>query len=452
MSYIKTALELKKELDKLKPLSADEEGRIMQKLRLDWNYHSNSLEGNSLTYGETVNLILNDKTADNKSFKDNGEIRVHNQAIKYVEESVKNQTPLTEYFIRGLHQLILKEPYETDAITVDGQRTKKKVVLGRYKAQPNHVKTPTGEMFYFARPEETAFKMEELMIWFRQEESRPDVNPIILAAVFHHKFIIIHPFDDGNGRLVRLLMNFILMQFGFPPAIIKTQDRSNYISALTKANAGEIEIFVEYVAKNVVNSLELMIKVAKGEDIEELDDLDKKIALLEQKLKSKNSQIEVIKSKEAILDIFDNSFVKLCEKLIVGRKKFDRFYKNNEVAFSYQIKGKTPCYHKNIDQIRQNINEDIKNISFHYFSSFLDCNLDNSEKFSFKIHIDFDFSNSSFSIKRERRFADKSGQVKVFSEPEIKKVYGKNFTKEEIEDFVKKEGEIHLEMMEKLTN
>jgi Fic family protein len=292
MENLVKAIQLKEVLDQLRPIDKIQEKRILQKFRFDWNYHSNHLEGNSLTYGETKALLFHGITAQGKPLKDHFEITGHNEAIDWVLDMVKNTTPLTENFIRQLHQLLLKEPYEVDAITPDGKPTKRKIAVGTYKTMPNHVKTKTGEVFYFATPEETPAKMHDLLEWFREKAENNDVNPIILAAEFHYRFIRIHPFDDGNGRTARILMNFILMQFQYPPVIIKTEDKDNYFIAIQLADTGNIEAFVDYIAKNLVYSLEIMIAGANGESVEEDDDLDKEIQILEEKLKNlKNKKI-----------------------------------------------------------------------------------------------------------------------------------------------------------------
>jgi Fic family protein len=253
---LEKALKLKQELDQLRPIPLEVEERIMQKFRLDWNYHSNNIEGNSLTYGETRALIMHGITAQGKPFKDYLEVKGHNEAIYLIEEVIKQKRPLTESFIRELHILILKEPYEVDAVTQDGKVVKKLIEIGKYKSLPNHVRTATGEIFYFASPEETPAKMNDLLAWYRDNLN---LNPIILAASFHYKFIRIHPFDDGNGRLARILMNFILMQFHFPPVIIKTEDKNNYFYALTQADSGNLDYFVDYIASNLIDSLEIML-------------------------------------------------------------------------------------------------------------------------------------------------------------------------------------------------
>lgn len=285
MESIIKALQLKAELDSLRPLDKEREAIVMQKLRLDWNYHSNHLEGNTLTYGETKALLLYGITAQGKPLKDHFEITGHNEALEWIIDLLKGDYPLTENFIRQIHQLLLKENSWKAAITPDGRMTKRQIKVGEYKTTPNHVKTVTGEIFRFATPEETPSKMYDLIHWYREKLEDEKVNAILLAAEFHYRFIRIHPFDDGNGRTARILMNFILMRFGFPPAIIKTEDKQNYFSVLRQADAGNIEPFIDYIAKNMVRSLEIMIAGAKGKNIEE-DTISAQIKALEEKLKA----------------------------------------------------------------------------------------------------------------------------------------------------------------------
>lgn len=331
MNFLTTAEQLKNELDALRPLDSEAEARIMQKFRLDWNYHSNNLEGNSLTYGETKALILFGITAQGKPLKDHFEITGHNEAINWILEIVKGETVLTESFIRQLHTLLLKESSYKEAKTPEGKPTRRKIEVGKYKNQPNHVITVTGETFYFATPEETPAKMQELVEWFRKEKEKPDVNPIILAALFHYRFIRIHPFDDGNGRVARILMNFILMQFGYPPVIIKTEDKENYYAVLRLADAGELEPFIEYVTENLIRSLEIMIRGAKGESIEEPEDLDKELALLDKRLNKYGNKI-IKRDKATSLEIYKISILPLLLSVFKANDKFNRFYVVNDIS------------------------------------------------------------------------------------------------------------------------
>ncbi|MDP3444868.1 MAG: Fic family protein [Ignavibacteria bacterium] len=308
----------------------------MQKFRLDWNYHSNNLEGNSLTFGETKALILFGITAQGKPLKDHFEITGHDKAIKWVLDVVKGEYPLTETFIRELHTLLLKEPYEVDAITPDGLPTKRWIQVGQYKSVPNHVLTKTGEIFRFASVEETPSLMHDLIEWYRSESLKPDVNPVLLAAEFHYRFIRIHPFDDGNGRMARILMNFILIHFGYPPLIIKTDDKLNYFSALQQADAGMIEPFFEYITKNLTRSLEIMISGAKGESIEEEDDLDKEIALLKTKLsfKPNGKENQIVKNEAIIREIYKRDISKLWNHFTKYINQFSDFYLQTKFTMS----------------------------------------------------------------------------------------------------------------------
>jgi len=110
---------LKVEIDKLRPLKPEVEHRIMQKFRLDWNYHSNAIEGNSLTLGETRAFLLEGLTANGKPMKDHLDIKGHDDLITFLELFIQRKETLTEAAIREMHKILLKEPYEVDAITPD---------------------------------------------------------------------------------------------------------------------------------------------------------------------------------------------------------------------------------------------------------------------------------------------------------------------------------------------
>lgn len=134
---------LKKEIDALRPISADLEAKIMQKFRLDWNYNSNAIEGNRLTFGETKTFLLHGITADGKPLKDHLDIKGHNNALLLLEEILSEERPITESFIRELHQMILQEDYYNDAITTTGEKTKRLIKVGEYKQALNYVKSTT---------------------------------------------------------------------------------------------------------------------------------------------------------------------------------------------------------------------------------------------------------------------------------------------------------------------
>ncbi|MCP4422846.1 MAG: Fic family protein, partial [Chloroflexi bacterium] len=200
------------------------------------------------------------------------------------------QKSLTEADVRELHKVILVEPYEVAARTPDDRSTKRTIQPGQYKTVPNHVETKTGEMHFFATPEETPAKMADLMAWYRHELEKDDLHPLILAATFHYQFVTIHPFDDGNGRMARLLMNLIFMQMGFPPVIVRTEEKNNYLFALEQADEGDLEPFIVHIGTELLSSLDLLLRGAKGGNVEESSNLGKKLALLEKKIEGNETE------------------------------------------------------------------------------------------------------------------------------------------------------------------
>lgn len=451
MSVLDRAEQLKNELDSMRPLDGEREARIMQKFRLDWNYHSNNLEGNSLTYGETKALILFGITAQGKPLKDHFEITGHNEAINWILDLVKGEMELTEHFIRQLHTLLLKESSYKEALTPDGKPTRRKIEVGKYKSQPNHVITVTGETFYFATPEETPARMHDLLEWFRKEKEKPNVNPIILAALFHYRFIRIHPFDDGNGRTARILMNFILMQFGYPPVIIKTDDKENYYAVLRLADADELEPFIEYIAENLIHSLEIMIKGAKGESIEEADDLEKELALLDAKLQKGDQEAKVLKTKKLITQVLSKSVRPLIIDFISSCKKFERFYLDSSIYIS--ISG--DLHRDGTEGLEINDTDDIKEIY-----SFIDGKFDVIGENIYSINLTYHFKHFNrinyegfnFASKISIRFSKREYVVTTEkSKIKVSKHYLNIISDEEKKKIISAENQTHLSKIEQKT-
>jgi hypothetical protein len=104
-------------------------------------------------------------------------------------------------------------------------------------------------------------------------------HPLKIAAKLHDDFLLIHPFDDGNGRVGRLLVNYVLLRAGFPPLIIKATDKANYLAALRLADVGQVEALTDYLARQLEWSLNLCLRAAKGESLVEPSDIEKEIAI-----------------------------------------------------------------------------------------------------------------------------------------------------------------------------
>lgn len=191
----------------LQPLKPEDLKRWNDKFKLEFNYNSNHLEGNTLTYGQTKLLLMFGETSGNASLKDYEEMKAHNVGLEMIKQEAQDkERPLTESFIRELNRTILVQDYWKNAKTPDGQDIRMQIKVGEYKSRPNSVLTATGEVFSYASPEETPAFMTSLVDWYNLEADKGILTPVELAALLHYRYIRIHPFEDGNGRIARLLV------------------------------------------------------------------------------------------------------------------------------------------------------------------------------------------------------------------------------------------------------
>lgn len=314
---------LYKEWQSLQPLKEQDQNRLDQKFMLEFNYNSNHIEGNTLTYGQTEMLLMFGKVVDSANMKDLEEMKASNVGLKMVKEAaLDKEQPLTEYFIRTLHQTLLREDYTVYRQLPDGTNTSYVVHAGQYKTRPNSVITPTGERFEYASPEETPALMTDLLQWYNQTEAEGTMTPIELASLFHYRYIRIHPFEDGNGRISRLIVNYILYRHGYPMIVVKSADKNNYLTALNRCDVAigpvpsdgahaelfQITPFIDYMSSCLERALIISIKGAKGERIEDADDWRKNL-----KLKYRD-QINKPEATEELVDkIIQKDFVGLLQ-------------------------------------------------------------------------------------------------------------------------------------------
>lgn len=233
----KTALEL------ARPLPKNTIASLREKLALDWTYHSNAIEGNTLTLRETK-VVLEGITVGGKSIREHCEAINHRDAIFYIEEIVSNADPLNEWLIKNLHGLVLANISNDDA---GRYRRQNVVIAGARTIPPDHLHLND--------------EMRQLMEWYQSEEAA-QLHVIERATELHTRFVKIHPFEDGNGRTGRLLLNFELMREGYPPAVIKKEDRLAYYDALEVACLdNDYSLITELVADAAQDSLAIYVDV-----------------------------------------------------------------------------------------------------------------------------------------------------------------------------------------------
>ena len=340
---------LKSRLDGLRPLKKDDEDRLWKKFRLEWNYNSNHIEGNTLTYGQTELLLIFGKTTGDHEMREYQEMKAHDAAVKLVDEYAadKNRN-LVEADIREFNKIILVEPYWGNAQTHDGQPTKKLIRPGEYKREPNSVLLQNGEMFHYASPDETQARMGELMMWLSKVTSENRLHPVVIAAQLHYDFVRIHPFDDSNGRTSRLLMNYIFLRYGYPPVIIKTEDKKGYLAALNKADVGDLDSFIQYIGEQLIWSLKINIIAGQGGNIEEEEDLDKEIQIWKKSLNRSDLE-RPTKSFDYLKIFFGDSLLPIFERYVTKHSEFNLAFVNNNIDVFFSSTGKTVA---NLEDLR----------------------------------------------------------------------------------------------------
>lgn len=250
---IEEANHLRSEIDSLKAQREDIVGTLYEKEKVNWTYNSNAIEGSTLTLGETAFFLEEGTTAEGKPFKDYLEARNHANAIDFLyQEILKQKRDVTPGLIKEINVLLLNGITDTLAVNQFGEKVKKPATPGQYKKYPNHVLKPDGEIHYYVEPLQVPQQIESLCQWIK--ESEKNVHPIISSAISHYNLVRIHPFDDGNGRGARILMNIILLRDGYSPAIIQNEQRREYISCIGEANNGDIAPFTEFVAQSLIDT------------------------------------------------------------------------------------------------------------------------------------------------------------------------------------------------------
>ena len=221
----------------IQPLSDRDRERLSRKFTVDFNFNSNHIEGNMLTYGQTELLLLFGKVVGEAEMKDLEEMKASNVGLKMMREQAGiKDMPLTQNFIRQLHKTLLREDYTVYRELPGGQQSSYVIHAGRYKTRPNSVITRYGDRFEYAAPEETTALMADLVDWYNEEEKKGKLSPVELAALFHYRYIRIHPFEDGNGRIARLIVNYILARHDYPMIVVRSRGKKDYLEALHQAD------------------------------------------------------------------------------------------------------------------------------------------------------------------------------------------------------------------------
>ena len=237
----------KRELDICRPLPPEIVRKLDEQFTLEWTYNSNAIEGNTLSLQETELVINRGVTIGNKSLKEHFEAINHNEGIGFLYDFVKKKKKLDEKAILELHKLILRNINDEDS---GRYRNSNVMIIGAVHIPPSAIKIKR--------------LMDELLEWYYQ--NRQSMPAAELAAWVHYKLVYIHPFIDGNGRTARLLMNLILIQNGYPPAVILNIDRKKYYRVLKNADKEKFADFLNFIGRSIERSLIIYLNAVKSKN------------------------------------------------------------------------------------------------------------------------------------------------------------------------------------------
>ncbi len=243
--------EKKQQLDAFRPFPIDFVKNIQEWFKIELTYTSNAIEGNTLSRAETALIVEKGLTVEGKTLTEHLEAVNHAQAFDWIMKQIDtNKQGITENTILDIHKLILQK---IDDANAGRYRTVPVRIAGSTVIMPNAMKVPE--------------LMSEFILWLHTN----DTHTVTTAIDAHLKLVSIHPFTDGNGRTARLLMNLLLMQDGYPPAIIKKEDRKRYILSIEKAqlNSSQVDYYA-LMYEAVDHSLDMYLDAFEGKEQEDI--------------------------------------------------------------------------------------------------------------------------------------------------------------------------------------
>ncbi len=240
--------------------------KIDYKFRLECNYHSNRIEGGTLTKSETRSVMVGNITVKDKPLKDIREMHGHDTVMVEILAIGNGTQRLSESRIKAIHNIIIV----AEKLGEDHE-------IGVWKTVGNHNYNYKGERFDFVAPEAVAGSVHDLLNWVNagldriqgNKKDKPDA--LLLCFEFHLRFLTIHPFTDGNGRTARLLTNLLLVSLGFPPFWVSEsgeKDVYNRYLADVQSYGGSPDLLFGFMAELVARSLQIVLDALEGKEID----------------------------------------------------------------------------------------------------------------------------------------------------------------------------------------
>jgi Fic family protein len=244
-------------------------------------------------------------------------IRDHQDAMEGLFDFIQRRRPVSTSYIKELHALMTRNQETSSAIDALGRQAEVPLLHGEYKLLPNNPVRPDGRIHEYCPPEQVASEMDQLIAFCREHEPE-EVPPEVEAAWFHHRFTQIHPFQDGNGRVVRALASLIFLREGWFPLLVTRNDRTRYLDALEAADEGDlgplVDLFSSLQKRAFINALSITSDILQRERVVDV------IAATRELLERRNEELlaELEKAKQLAGELHDeayNRFQQVAEQL-----------------------------------------------------------------------------------------------------------------------------------------
>lgn len=240
-----------------------------------------------------------------------GYLSDHFEAIDFIFDIVKNERPISKNFILQLHQLITKNQDYSEAIDTLGRQVRVELLKGKFKEHENNPRRSDGTKFIYCPPIQVENEVDKLIQIYTELEEK-EVSPVVIASWFHHAFSIIHPFQDGNGRIARLLASLILIRHGLFPFTVKRTEKKKYIDSLEEADKGKpnnlVVFFSEVQKRNIEAVLNLRLETVSTTSITDIATaLSQKVTNWKDSLKE--SRIKSINDNRVLIFKYCNEII-----------------------------------------------------------------------------------------------------------------------------------------------
>lgn len=298
----------KQRLDGFRPLNSALLKNLEEWFKVELTYTSNAIEGNTLTRKETAVVIEKGLTIGGKTIREHLEANNHAKALDFIHSLVnKKPSELQQKHLLSIHEIILHGIDDANA--------------GHYRRIPVRI---SGSAVVMPNPRKVPDLMDEFFLWLNNQNN---MNVVEFAGEAHYRLVTIHPFVDGNGRTARLLMNLLLMMAGYPPAIIRNNDRLKYINALEKAQLGGSKEAYNNIIINAVNrSLDIYLKAVNGDPASDLTEnatllkIGQLAKLVGESVSTirywtEQNLLEVADSSEFGYNFYDSIMVRRCQQI-----------------------------------------------------------------------------------------------------------------------------------------